>query len=119
MGLSSLIHNVVKIADTVTKDLQAEIDHHEFKSRDGYGKPTYYDDEGPTVRRVVVSHKQQKLFRDDGTEIISHMKILIVGKVAVGMHDKIVFPDGSTPPIINVKSMLDKDGNPYAVEVFF
>lgn len=116
MGLSAIVRNVVKVADTVTKDLQADISHYPFQSRNGYGVPTYGS---ATVRPVIISYKQTKRLRDDGVEVVSRMKVMIIANVAVGMHDKITFPDGSTAPILDIESMLDGDGNHYAVEIFF
>lgn len=142
MSLNSLIRNAVKVADTITKSLQGDVQHSAWIGQDGFGKPVYgtviqgLDITGqpttpnvPVVRKAVIELKQRER-QVQGRVIMTFAYLTFVGpipvngmtserKEAVDPRDVFILPDGSTGPVVDVQGVLDSETNlMYAVEVW-
>jgi hypothetical protein len=117
MGLDSkLIHGLVKQARGILLGMAATVIHKTKVSQDGYGKIKWSDG---VPLQAFISKKQRKIVMTDGREVVSGFQVLIPESVLIGVNDRIVMPDGSTPPILQVQAPLDDTGQAYVTEVFF
>lgn len=76
-------------------------------SLDVYGNRTL----GSTVTfKCHVSSKRREVFNSAGIKVISSGTVIMDGVYAVQAGAKIVMPNGSTPPIIDVSLSYDEHG---------
>ena len=113
---SKLIHGLVKQARGIVQGFLCTVTYKPFASRDGYGKVTYG---AGTNLKAFVSRKQRKITLTDGRDVVSELQLVLPESRVISTNDRIVMPDGSTPPILQVATTLDSAGQPYLVEVFF
>lgn len=96
-------------------DMLSLITHAARSSYDGYGKAAY----GTAVsRNALIVRKHVKRTSVMGNEIVSRTQVVILDQVSVAITDRITLPDGTYPPILDVESPLDGDGNPYMTVVY-
>ncbi len=114
---STLIHNMVKLASKELAGLAATITHSKAVSIDGYGKAKY----GPAteVKAFIVRKQKQVMRAPDGRDAVSACQVLIPKSYVVNVTDRIQFPDGTAPAILEVRPLLDDQGRPYITEVLF
>ena len=119
-GWASLVEKLVAVADTITGTLQAEVAHYAFADAtlDAYEHLTWTD--AAFVVRTAIVESKQRLFRlADGTEVLAHTKLTFPRPETIDPRDKIVLPDGTTGPILEVVGVTDPVTNAiYAVEVW-
>lgn len=125
MGLLDILRSGIKIADKVTKDLQATVTYQRAVApTDGYGTFTY-----PTSvsLRAIVDYRARPVRGNDGVMTVTHATIDLLDVEAlaaatadegVGPHDKFILPDGSTGPVLDVAGFVDRGtGKPIATTV--
>lgn len=75
-------------------------------SRDSYGAPVY----GPEAStKARIGHSKTIMRGSDGSDIAVSSQVWMLKKFAVSAQDKIIMPDGSTPPILKVEEYWDDD----------
>jgi len=126
MSLLNILRAGVKIADRVTKPLQATVTFTHFANPpDLYGtEPTVTS----TTLRAIVDWKQRQLRTMQGELTVSRASVLFLDIAAlvaatngagIDDHDVIVLPDGTTGPILDMSGFIDAGtGHPIATEVF-
>lgn len=126
MSLLDTIRGAVKIADDVTKSLQATVQFSRRVSTNAYGEAVYV---APVSLRAVVEWKQQMVRTQGGTLVASRVNLTLLnaaevtaatGGVGITTADKIVLPAGETSPIVSLDGFMDAGtGRPVATQVFF
>lgn len=125
MSLLDVIRSAVKIADNVTKPLQATVQFSRCTSTNAYGEPVYA---APVPLRAIVEWKLQNVYTEAGVLTSSRMSVMFLDVAAlasatagagVKTKDKIVLPAGETGPIISLDGFLDAGtGQPVATQAF-
>lgn len=130
MSLLDIVRASVKIADGVTKPLQATVSFWHFVSADGEGTKTYSPDRASTgvQLRAIVDWTQKHLRTMSGELSVSRASVMFLdldalnaatGGEGVDDNDVIVLPDGTTGPILDMKGFIDAGtGHPVMTEVF-
>jgi hypothetical protein len=126
MGLLDVIRSGVKIADKVTKPLQATVSYERCTSTnaDGYGAKSYA---AAVPLRAIVDWKQKPVRTQAGTLTVTRATVMLLDVAAVvvatagagiGDDDRLTLPDGTTGPILDLGGFLDAGtGQPVATEV--
>ena len=126
MGLLDVIHSGVRIANAVTKPLQALVSYERCTSTkaDAYGKKTYAS---AVQLRAVVDWKAQSLRTQAGDLTVCKASVMFLDAAAVSLatggkgisdDDRISMPDGTTGPILDLRGFMDAGtGQPIATEV--
>lgn len=84
--------------------LQQQLLIERWSGQDVYGQASYL----PVIRCFCRVQNQQEIIRDQrGQEIVSKTNIYVDSAVVVGLKDRITLPDGTQPPILQVKSLYD------------
>ena len=74
------------------------------------GQPTY----GSTTTISCLIQRKELTIRDTlGEDVQSSTQIIIDGNETINHDDKIVLPDGRSPYIITVETVVDFTGQPY------
>lgn len=127
MGFQDLIRDMIAVADSVTKSLQAPVQHWAWISSGSGANKVVYD--ASVERMALVEHKQSLRRTTTGEVVLARTKVTFLEPVepngAVGRRepidprDKIILPDGSTAPIVDVAGLVDPGTNlPYLYEVY-
>lgn len=125
MSLLDILRSAVKIADGVTKDIQATVQYSQaVPDSSGYGDFTYPN----TVSlRAIVDFKARQVRTREGVLTVTRATIDLLdvnaivaatGGVGIGNDDKFVLPDGDTGPILDLGGFIDAGtGQPIATTV--
>lgn len=107
----------VALANSVTTDLQATVSYEKYLSTDGAGKKTYV---APVSVKALVEQKQKQIRGADGQLSMCRAMVTILDPaVVVSVFDRIVLPDGTTGPILDVSGLIDATtDHPILSEVF-
>lgn len=119
MGLLDTVRSAVAVADALTRDLQATVVHTAATlPQDARGEPTA--PASPVSRPAIVEMKQHVVKTTGGQMVTSKAKVTFLdAAVVVGLLDKIVLPDGTTGPILDVEGFVDRGtGRPILNEVY-
>jgi hypothetical protein len=119
MSLASLVRSAVAVADRVTSrgGLQVTVTHKTVTARSASNAPTY---SAGTARNGLLEFKTRTVKRIDGIETLSHAKLSMLFRVTVNQDDQFTLPDGTTPPIVDVRGGLaDPESGTYLTEVYF
>jgi hypothetical protein len=124
MSLLDVVRGGVKIADSVTKPLQAMVTYQRYMGSDGYGDPSWAD---PVQLRAIVDYRSSSVRTPDGILTVSRASIMLLDidvvlavtdSKGVDNNDKFILPDGDTGPILDIKGFVDAiRGIPVATEV--
>ena len=125
MGLLEVLRAGVKIADSVTKPLQAEVTYSRaVADPSGYGAFTY-----PTSvkLRAIVDFARKQVRTREGILTVTRATIDLLDVAAVvaatggegiGNDDRFVLPDGDSGPILDISGFIDAGtGQPIATTV--
>jgi hypothetical protein len=115
MALDSLVRSGIALAKSITASLQAEVEHTPWVGNDDYG--TNSGAGTPTMRPALVEMRQ-RLRRDaTGKEVMQRATVTFLGPVPpngatgrrepIDPRDRIVLPDGTTGPILDVSGLAD------------
>lgn len=125
MSLLDTLRSAVKIADNVTRPVQSTVTFHRRLTSDKEGTSTFA---APVALRAVVDWKATQVRTPQGVLTSSRASVtfLDVAKLSsatggngVSDLDRIVLPDGTTGPILNLSGFVDAGtGRPVATEVF-
>jgi hypothetical protein len=126
MSLLDVVRSAVKIADGVTKPIQAEVTFKKMVlSNDGYGDKTY---PVSVLLRAIVDWKQRQVRTESGVLSVSRASVQFLDVAALASatngegiddHDQIILPDGTTGPILDMAGFIDAGTKqPIATEVF-
>jgi hypothetical protein len=124
MSLLDVVRSGVKIADSVTKPLQALVTYHRFMGSDAYGEPVFAT---PVDLRAIVDYKSSQVRTPDGILTVSRASIMLIDVDAVlkatdskgiDNNDRFFLPDGDTGPTLDIRGFVDAiTGIPVATEV--
>jgi hypothetical protein len=125
MGLLDVLRAGVKVADSVTKPLQAEVTYYRaVADTSGYGNFTY-----PTSvkLRAIVDFARKQVRTREGILTVTRATIDLLDVAAVvtatggegiGNDDRFILPDGDTGPILDISGFIDAGtGQPVATTV--
>lgn len=128
MSLLTALRAGVKVADKVTKPLQATVTFYRCttENADSFGARAYA--EGPVSMRAIVEGKQQQVRTPAGVMDVSRAKVMFLDINALvaatkgnGVQDvdKIVLADGTTGPILALDGFEDAGTTlPIATQVY-
>lgn len=125
MSLLDAIRAGVKVADSVTKPLQATVKYErEIKRNDGYGDLKYRP---PVQLRAIVDFARKQVRTQAGVLTVTRATIDLLDIAAVvaatdgqgiGNNDRFTLPDGDTGPILDISGFIDAGtGHPIATTV--
>lgn len=124
MGLLGILRSGVKIADGITKDLQASVSFERCMGSDGYGTITFA---AAVPLRAIVDWTQKPVRTAQGIMTTTRATVTLLdvaalsavtGGLGVQDEDRITLPDGSTGPILDIGGFIDRvTGEPVATEV--
>lgn len=125
MALLDILRTGVKIANTVTKSVQAEVTFERYLSSTGEGEKTYAS---AVLLRAIVDWKQKQVRTTTGVLSVSRAMVMFLDVDAlkaatagngVDDHDRITLPDGTTGPILDMSGFIDAGTKlPLATEVY-
>lgn len=128
MGLADVVRGAVATANTVTRDLQASVTHFAWTSQSDTGAPVYASG---VSRKAIVEMKQRLMRTAGGQEIVARAKVTFLELPAangaanrrepIDPRDKILLPDGTTGPILDVAGLVDAEstaGRSFFAEVW-
>lgn len=125
MSLLDVLRTGVKIADQVTKSVQATVSYQRVTARDAYGAPSVFA--APVQLRAVVDFKAAPVRTREGITTVSRATIDLLDVVAVAAatngegideDDVFILPDGSGGKILDVGGFVDAGTtNPIATTV--
>lgn len=84
----------------------------------GYGSsglPTYGS---TTTISCLIQQKNVNTLDKGGNDVVSSTQIITSGDVTIDSEDRITLPDGKTPKIIRVESIVGFDGLPYTKVIY-
>jgi len=126
MSLLNVLRAGVKIADTVTKTLQANVFFERMTGTDPYGGGTYA--EGMITLKAIVDWKQEEVRRANGVLSLAKVSVQFLDVAALSAAtggrgiqeaDRIVLPSGETGEILSVDGFIDAGtSQPIATRVF-
>jgi hypothetical protein len=126
MSLGALIRSALATANTVTADLQVEVEHEAWTGYDSDAKPTYAS---ANTYGAIVEKRQRRFKMASGEEIVSQHRVTILTPVEengtagrsepIDTRDRLTLPDDSTGPILSVEGVLDPStGQPYMTSIW-
>lgn len=112
------VRSAVATLNTATSvgGIQVTVSHRTFTGQDAFGDPTYA---AAVSRSGIYADKHQQYHSVDGLEIQTQSRLTFLGNIACTVSDEITLPDGSKPPILEVKGPLDRTGGRYLTTVVF
>jgi hypothetical protein len=125
VSLLDVVRSAVKIADSVTKPLQATVTYERATvSDDNYSTKTYA---APVPLRAIVDWNQKPVRTQTGEMTVTRVTISLLDVAAVSAatggtgiddDDRFTLPDGTTGPILDLGGFIDAGtGHPVATEV--
>lgn len=125
MSLLDVLRSGVRIADGVTKPLQAIVTLERYSGEDSYGTKTYT---GVVKLRAIVDWKQKQVRTQTGILSVSRASVMFIDAAAlkkatnnegIDDNDRITLPDGTTGPILDMSGFIDAGTKlPLATEVY-
>jgi hypothetical protein len=125
MSLLTTLRAGIAIADAQTQSLQATVMFSKYGGSDEYGDPVYG---APVKLFAIVDWKQRQVRTQAGILSVSRASVLFldIKELNAATHgegvddmDKIVLPDGTTGPILDMGGFVDAGTNlPMTTEVF-
>lgn len=115
--LDALLRDVVAIAQTVTADLQVEVQHERFVQRSKTSKPEYG---APTARKVLLQQVTRNVRKGDET-IQATGPITFIENVEVSVEDRLTLPDGRVGVVAYIGGLKDRTnvaGGGFVTEVW-
>jgi hypothetical protein len=129
MSLLDIVRSGVKIADEVTKSLQATVQYRRYIGSDAYGTILYDPDESlPGIPLLaIVDYKSTQVRTKDGILTVSRATVMLLdvnavnaatGGLGIDNNDKFILPDGDTGPTLDIRGFVDAGTtHPVATEV--
>lgn len=125
MGILKALRIGPRIADKVTRDAQAVITLYRYLGSSATGAKSY----GPAITmRALVDWRQKQVRTLQGTLSVSRAQVTFLNITALVLatdgegiddNDRIVLPDGTTGPILDMAGFIDANtGIPLATEVY-
>lgn len=124
MSLLDALRAGVKVADKVTKPLQATVKYERETTADEYGKVT---PAAPVYLRAIVDFGRKQVRTSSGELTVTRATIDLLDIDAVvkatngqgiGNNDKFTLPDGDSGPILDISGFVDAGtGHPIATTV--
>lgn len=130
MSLLDAVRAGVKVADQVTKPLQATVGFRHYVSSNWQGEKIYVPpvSQPPREMKAIVDWKQRQLRTTGGILSVSRSAVMFLdvnevsaatGGEGIGDEDVIILPDGTTGPILDMSGFIDAGTDqPIATEVF-
>lgn len=117
MALDDIIRSGIVLAKTITEPLQVQVSHSSYTGQDGTGTPTF---SAAVNRPAIVEQKlRYRQSSSSGRLILTKSKVTFMTPVTVDSRDKIVLPDGSSDPILDIEGVVDPDtSRPYLTEIW-
>lgn len=119
MGLDEIVTNAVATIKSVTSDLQPQVEHWAWIGHEDDGAPKYASTAKKYNCIVEYRRRRHSLIQSHGQEVWSRAYVVFLEPVKVtGVNadrvepidprDRIVLPDGSTGPIVDVRGIVSK-----------
>ena len=125
MSLLNVVRSAVKVADSVTKPLQATVSYERKTGQDTFAQPTYAT---AVDLEAIIDWKSRQVRTATGILTVSRAVITFLDAAALSTatstngiddNDKLTLPDGTTGPILDLGGFIDPGtGIPVATEVF-
>jgi hypothetical protein len=125
MGLLDVVRSGIKIADQITKPLQASVTYEQCTGSDDYGMKTYA---ASVSLNAIVDWKQKPVRTQAGVLTVTRATVGLLniaevvaatGGVGIGDDDRFTLPDGTTGPILDLGGFIDAGtGHPVSTEVY-
>lgn len=126
MAFDDIIRQGVALAHSLTTSLQANVVLHRWSQSSGFGEAVYA---APITVTALIEQKQRLHAMSSGQTILTRAKITILTPLAplgasgrtepIDVRDKLILPDGTTGPIVDVEGLVDPDTNrPYLYEIW-
>lgn len=118
MGLNDTITKLISVADKATKTLQVDVTHKPWLADDVRGKPQYGS--ATTLKGIVERDRRTVRSRNtsgDDVELITVAKVTFLSNVTLKHKDLLTLVDGTSGPIVSIKSVDNPAGGGYAMEV--
>ncbi len=127
MGLLDIVRGGLATADSITKDLQPNVQHWAWIGQDGEGRDVLVT--VPASRACIVEERQRMIRTADGHLVQSRFKLTFPYAIPahgaedrqepVDLRDKFVLPDGTTGPTLEIGGLTDRaTGGPMFTEVW-
>lgn len=100
----------MSIDESLLEMMQMTVTQQQRASRDGYGKETF---SAPVSRRCYVEPSTRQVLNADGETVVTSARVYMAGVFGWSVTDKLILPDGSSPPIIRVATFYDETGAPH------
>ena len=117
MGFLNTVRAGIALANKLTADLQCTVMVSSVTSISGSGTKVY----GAAVpRQALVDWKQKQVRTATGILTVSRAEVTFLDPtVVIDDTDKIVLPDGTTGPILDMSGFIDREtGNPVLTQVW-
>lgn len=97
--------------------LQVSVTHRPYLQQDTFGDAEPYGT--PVTRTGIYVDKKMNFHAANGEEIQTQSRITFLGNIAMTANDQITLPDGTSPPILEVKGFRDPAGGRFLTTVVF
>lgn len=114
MGLQDIVRSGVALAHGVTDSLQDTVQHYPWTGHDKFGKPTYG---AAVVRKGLVEYRAELRRNPNGQETMQRAVVTFLTPITangaagrqepIDLRDKLVLPDGTTGPILDIQGLND------------
>lgn len=126
MALDDIIRGAVATAHNLTTSLQPTVTHYAWIGQDAFGAKSYAP---PVILPALVEQRLREHKTGSGTTVMTRAKVSFLKIVPpngaagrtepIDPKDKIVLPDGTSGPIVDVEGLIDPDSLcPYLPEVW-
>lgn len=115
MAFDDIVRSGVALANSFTSSLQPTVQHHSWLGFDG--ENDVYNP--PETIPALVTIKTVLTTTSAGQVVESRASVLFLKPRLIKTQDKIILPDGSTGPILDIQGIIDPNTNmPYAPKVY-
>lgn len=102
---AKLVRDGVKLANTMTASLQADVQYYKAGEMSGGGDIEY--PATPELWPAIIEWKQKMVRTVTGVEAVSRAMVTFLEPHDIDEKDKMVLPDGTTGPILDMTGLVD------------
>lgn len=115
-SFDTIVRSGIALADSLTESLQATVSHSANTGQDNFGADTYA---AAISRDAIVEYKARQHQTGSGEIVQTQAKVVFLRPVTITARDKIILPNGSTGPIVDIEGLVDPTTNQlYMIEVW-
>lgn len=114
MSLLDVVRSAVRVADKVTKPLQADVTYVRVTARDAYGAPSSFS--SPTTLKAIVDFANVPTRNKEGVTVTARATLTMLdvaeivaktGGHGVDTDDEFTLADGSVGKVLNIGGFMD------------